>query len=352
MRKRERERADENGEITERIYREARIKLDAAQLAERLNGTGIKDEIETTTTTNTELAEDEGEGEERNMESLFGDLLETPQSSEDTKQEEEVPNTNTNTNITILDLSLPKHFSGKTPKTLLSETVHKLDKYATISYRLISSSRAFRSAVQIRWYGGRIEEYLMEDESIGVGDEGQANNYVATKGLFGVNNGGTTMGVNKLLNGGFRDLWEELERERKEREEEEYRELVKGFKKLAEERGRDDLPVKVRPLVDSWVTREGSHRLMGRASQDPKAILTKATHPITNGNGLESVSEKEKEEVLKVPELSQQASEKLKEDLMIRQQWPAYQEMLVRPFLYLAQVRVREWQKLTERRTE
>ncbi|EEB96296.1 hypothetical protein MPER_04591 [Moniliophthora perniciosa FA553] len=77
--------------------------------------------------------------------------------------------------ITLHDMALPKHWSGRTPKVLLADAVTKADKYAIITYSVISGeSRAKRSSVRIRWDGKKTDEWTMDD--VACHDEGKPNN--------------------------------------------------------------------------------------------------------------------------------------------------------------------------------
>jgi len=140
-----------------------------------------------------------------------------------------MPTTETNekgVTVHIRDMSLPKHWSGRTPKTLLSETVAKVDRYAVISYTMVSGcSRAKRAAVCIRWEGQKTDEWDMED--VACHDTTQAEQYIATVALFSltfpstVGFAGASSGASgsqtffRLLPAVFRDLWDELALTRK-----------------------------------------------------------------------------------------------------------------------------------------
>ncbi|KZT30522.1 P-loop containing nucleoside triphosphate hydrolase protein [Neolentinus lepideus HHB14362 ss-1] len=143
---------------------------------------------------------------------------------------QEIPATETaenGTTIKVRDMALPKHWSGRTPKTLLSEVVLKSDRYAVISYSDISgSSRAKRAAVSVSWTRSESQDWAMED--IACHDIVQAENYIATVALhrltfpltegFAAGVAVTTVGRTsfRLLPATFRDLWDELEEGRKE----------------------------------------------------------------------------------------------------------------------------------------
>lgn len=138
---------------------------------------------------------------------------------------DDIPTDETNnqgTTIAIRDMALPKHWSGRTPKVLLKEAVAKVDRYAAVTYDIISGhSRAKRASVSIRWDGRKMDEWSMED--IACHDEGQAEQYIATVALhvltFPPTDGFATSTSAapgsptffRLLPAVFRDLWDELE---------------------------------------------------------------------------------------------------------------------------------------------
>lgn len=147
------------------------------------------------------------------------DLLETPQES--------TPDGRT---IVFKEMALPRH-SSRTPKTLLRDCVQKQDKYAAITYSVISgASRATRASVTISWEGSKRDQWSMED--VACPDAAQAEQYIATvalhaltfpqmdgfaAGQFSVGAGQTFF---RSLPPAFRDLWDELEASRKERDDE------------------------------------------------------------------------------------------------------------------------------------
>ncbi|KAJ7597184.1 P-loop containing nucleoside triphosphate hydrolase protein [Mycena floridula] len=145
---------------------------------------------------------------------------------------EEMPRTEVSANNTIIqvrDMSLPKHWSGRTPKKLLAESVAKVDRYAAITFGIISgASRAKRASVRVRW-NHSLDEWSMDD--VACYDDGQAEQYIATIALHSLaypttegfaaataaSIGGPTSF--RLLPPVFRDLWDELEVARKARED-------------------------------------------------------------------------------------------------------------------------------------
>ncbi|KAJ2920247.1 hypothetical protein MD484_g9, partial [Candolleomyces efflorescens] len=132
--------------------------------------------------------------------------------------------------ITLREMNLPKHSSGRTPKSSLKECVAKLDKYAAITYTIVSgSSRAVRASVSILWEGRKRDDWTMED--VACPDEAQAEQYIATIALhaltfpptdgFAAGNvsAGGSQTFFRSLPPAFRDLWDELETQRKESED-------------------------------------------------------------------------------------------------------------------------------------
>ena len=188
------------------------------------------------------LGEDEDEGE-----TMFSTML------------DEMPTTetsNTGTTIAVRNLPLPKHASfAKSPKTLLSETARKIDKYAVVTYELISGgSRAVRVKCDIRWNGGRTSEWRMDE--VGCWDRDQAEWFVSTVAFHAlayplpdeddirfVAGWGAQSGAGISVSGVgnfpplYRDLWSELEEKRKEKEAARNRTVWKCLLDVAEARG-------------------------------------------------------------------------------------------------------------------
>lgn len=103
----------------------------------------------------------------------FFDLLE-PMPSEET--------TDTGTVVAVRDMALPKHFTGRTSKTVFQEYILKKDRYAAITYQDISKgSRAKRTSLMVRWTGGRANKWAMDD--VACHDLAQAEQYMATIAL-------------------------------------------------------------------------------------------------------------------------------------------------------------------------
>ncbi|GAA5955052.1 hypothetical protein JCM3765_003173 [Sporobolomyces pararoseus] len=289
----------------EKLYREERTKLDAAQLSARLNGTTLEPTLpqfpssiaspsapeETAAPTVAATASSppsptlvnastNGEGGETNEEGgFFGNMLEEMPTEETTEQ---------GTTIPIRNLSLPKHFSGKTPKVSLEETVRKLDKPATVKFNNQNrGSRAVRASVTIRWSDGKVQEWEMKD--IACWDQPQAFNYIATIALFAI---ASQTAVNKQLPTVFRDLWDELVAKKKEEDEEEYREKLKLYRTIAEP------------------------RLQEPAAKDARI-----------GKG-EKTATGDEQQIILPTEISPEASQRIQQEILARQTWPSYQEML------------------------
>ncbi|SCZ98775.1 BZ3500_MvSof-1268-A1-R1_Chr7-1g09268 [Microbotryum saponariae] len=307
------------------IYREERTKLDAAVLADRLNGTslatppqtssGIVEEATSegpeTSTPSVEaavagptLSADPPSVEEGDEGGMFGNLLDempTEETSEETGQ-----------TIYVRDMGLPKHFSGKTPKTNLEETVRKIDKYATVVFRVISrGTRACRASVTIAWGDGSGRKQLWRMDDVACHDHKQAFDYIATVALFEVN----STNVHKQLPAIFRDLWDELAEKKKGEDEARYRERLKVWKRLAEPRmAEPPSRVRFRSFDEVWRAR----RLTSYcdALQDPRITRMPS-------------SAAPEAKILPASFTPPEVSEKIKADFAQRQDWPAYQEMLV-----------------------
>ncbi|TFK30567.1 pre-mRNA-splicing factor ATP-dependent RNA helicase prp22 [Coprinopsis marcescibilis] len=128
--------------------------------------------------------------------------------------------------IIVREMGIPKQWSSRTPKTLLRDCVAKTDRYAAISYSVISGgSRAVRASVSVVWEGRKRDDWSMVD--VACPDETQAEQYIATVALHvltypqteGFAAGSILLGSNhtffRALPPAFRDLWDELEAKRK-----------------------------------------------------------------------------------------------------------------------------------------
>ena len=132
--------------------------------------------------------------------------------------------------IELRDMALPKHWAGQTPKMLLRDVVVKNDRYAAISYNIISqNSRVKRANTIISWQNRKKDEWSMND--VGCHDEAQAEQYIATVALHALTypltdgfaaSAPSSAGSHtafRLLPAVYRDLWDELEKSRKIRDD-------------------------------------------------------------------------------------------------------------------------------------
>ena len=132
--------------------------------------------------------------------------------------------------IKLRNMALPKHWAGQTPKMLLRDLVVKTDRYAAISYDVISQrSRVKRANAIISWQNRKRDEWSMND--VGCPDESQAEQYIATVALHALtypltdgfaSSAPSSAGSHtafRLLPAVYRDLWDELEKSRKIRDD-------------------------------------------------------------------------------------------------------------------------------------
>ena len=221
----------------ENAYREERSRADAAALRARLRGEDASSNADYATATvvapSVKSVEPQPPAPVMEKEQATPDIFD--EDSDDASGGilgllNEMPTTETTVQgvtVTVRDMALPKHYSGRTPKLLLQETVRKIDTFSVVSYRLVSgASRAKRAAVSVRWNGGKADEWTMED--IACYDAVQAEHYISTIALHalsfppqeGFAASVTTTASNqtsfRLLPPVFRDLWGELEEKRKQ----------------------------------------------------------------------------------------------------------------------------------------
>lgn len=157
--------------------------------------------------------------------------------------------------IKLRDMALPKHWAGQTPKMLLRDLVVKTDRYAAISYNIISRhSRVKRANAIVSWQNRKRDEWSMND--VGCHDEAQAEQYIATVALHALTypltdgfaaSAPSSAGSHtafRLLPAVYRDLWDELEKSRKIRDDNVNR---KAWAKL-----RDILDFKLESNLKVW----------------------------------------------------------------------------------------------------
>jgi len=132
--------------------------------------------------------------------------------------------------LAFRDMSLPKNWSGPMPKTLLRDFVAKVDRYAAISYTIISHhSRAKRASVSISWRNKKWDEWLMDD--VACPEDSQAEQFISAIVLhsltYPLTEGFATSAPSssssstsfRLLPAVYRELWDELEKSRKLRDD-------------------------------------------------------------------------------------------------------------------------------------
>lgn len=272
-----------------------KAKRDAAALEARLKGVSLKAEVvseSTSTSTSTpadqeipdvlaEHLEDDGEG------GLFGNLLDEPEPSAAAAE-----TGTSNTNITVRPMPIPKQFSfgGNIPKVLLRSALAKSARHAVLTYaRLSGSSRAARAGVEIRWSSQKRRVWRMDE--IACEDMAEAENYVSTLALNELSGNGDIQPVNwRTMPPAYKDLWEELEGLRKEKEDSGKRLLLGKLKDLMDAKMRVEIPAEEEKVV-------------------------KATSSLESVNGLSSIKPVE-------------YSERIQQDFDRRRNSAAYQKML------------------------
>jgi len=277
------------------LYQEEKRKAHLAALKEKLEGkpsepdfpVPVPDDspqppVQLAETPTDSSKEDEAEKSEDEG-GMFGTLLDTMPEFEERD----------GVQVRIRDMALPKHWGGRTPKTLLLETVQKVDRQAIITYRTlpdVRTSRAKRSAVTVRWEGTRSGEWCMDE--VGCYDEAQAEQYISTIALhdltFGHSEGfaggpnalsfGSGQTYFRLLPPVFRDLWDELEIKRKEEEDRRNRETWATLRQIIEGKLGEEKKVTIfiHERFEIFLTRKSSvlrrFRNLCRPSSRPPGI--------------------------------------------------------------------------------
>ncbi|KAI0034301.1 P-loop containing nucleoside triphosphate hydrolase protein [Vararia minispora EC-137] len=202
--------------------------------------------------------------------------------------------------IRVRSMPIPKSSATRLPKKFFAEAVAKTDSFASITYRDISgSSRAKRAAVAVRWSRGKVDEWSMDD--IACHDVVEAEQYISTIALYaltypaseGFAGGGSptsTQTFFRLLPPAFRELWDELEEQRR----------------TAEDAINRAVWAKLRAVVETKLSIESKVRNLGdRTNADSKGAETwRGTAPV------------------------RQVDPRLAEAFQARQATSAYQEML------------------------
>ncbi|KAL4071050.1 P-loop containing nucleoside triphosphate hydrolase protein [Scleroderma citrinum] len=212
----------------ETLYRIERQKADAQLLQAKLRGSlrpprlevrgnAIHERAPAKTPEHEAESDFFGEDDDNSSEGMLG-LLEAPPN--------EVQGVG-GTTVRVRDMSFVKHGSTKLPKAALMEYVTKIDRHAVVTFNIISgSSRARRAGVWVLWHGKRVDKWLMEEDACH--NESQAEQYIATIALHALAfprtegfaiipqtiPGGSTF--YRFFPPAFRDLWDELEKTRKD----------------------------------------------------------------------------------------------------------------------------------------
>ncbi len=147
--------------------------------------------------------------------------------------------------IALKDMASPRNWAGRTlPKILLKEAVARLDRYAIITYNLISgSSRAKRVSLMIRWDGKKSDSWSMD--TVACVDQTQAEHYISLTALHAITfpqSEGFASSASRasnptffrLLPPKFRDLWDELEEAKKSREDSTNRQVWAKLRSIVE----------------------------------------------------------------------------------------------------------------------
>jgi ATP-dependent RNA helicase DHX29 len=216
----------------EAAYAVERARVDKLELAERLAGKAkVRQQAEQPEPTDLPTEQHtprfpDAIAETSADDSLLGGMLDEATEAEVESAE---PERNSQGSIIVVrDMSLPKGFTGKTPRSLLEDTIRRLDKFGKSTYRVISRSRAIRAVVTIRWDSGKMQQFGMEDEACD--NQDQAFHYVSTLALFAL--AGDTS-PQRLLPAKYRELWDELAARSKDHEQRSYRQRLQVYKRLA-----------------------------------------------------------------------------------------------------------------------
>ncbi|KAH0838412.1 P-loop containing nucleoside triphosphate hydrolase protein [Lanmaoa asiatica] len=286
----------------ERLYRSELEKANAQLLQATLRGSvepvrpknpkGTNVPMTVTVPPGPELQSDMFDQEDDESSGGLLEILDAPSEVEGTR----------GTMISVKDMSFHKQSGGKLPRVVLLEYVSKVDRYAAVTFSNLSGySRAKRSGVRVLWGGRKVDEWKMEH--IACHEESQAEHYIATVALhalsfpptegFAAGSMNSPVGSTffRLFPPVFRDLWDELEADRKLREEGINREIW----------------AKLRSIVD------------------PKIDTNKDTSQVTPGSVPETKGASQMPILLRNIGLNY---EQLTADLRSRQSRPAYQEML------------------------
>lgn len=185
-------------------------------------------------------------------EDLFGGMLDDP-------EPDFVKVESGSSVVPMRAMTIPKSFSfsGNTPKGLLHHGLNKSGQLASTSYvKLSGHSRAVRVGLEILWTNGRRRVWRMDD--IACSDVVEAENYVSTLALNELSGQRAIPSANwRTMPPDCRQLWEELEQARNERDKAVKRGIWAKIRGLFSRQGvteNDSVPSLLsRPSVDPGV---------------------------------------------------------------------------------------------------
>ncbi|OCF41878.1 DEAH box polypeptide 36 [Kwoniella heveanensis CBS 569] len=232
------------------IFKSMKSQRDAASLAAKLKGTSVfgasrvptlvetmPDSSPPKTTIRPDDVFDIAESDEEGNGGLFGGMLDEPESLNSPPGTDDGDE---NTTINVRSMPIPKSsLAGNIPKNILKGSLSKQTKQPVVTYaRLSGSSRAARAGLEIRWPNLRRKVWRMD--GIACDDMAEAENYVSTLALSELSADATMTGINwRTMPSAYRELWEELDLERKEKEDADKREVWAKLKELYEKKATD-----------------------------------------------------------------------------------------------------------------
>ncbi|RXK37048.1 hypothetical protein M231_05636 [Tremella mesenterica] len=236
------------------LFRALKAKREAESLEARLKGLSVGAEGTISpepATTPDRLAEEEDTiASDDTLDDddlgLFGNLLD--QSNEPTHDMTDT----TQPAIPVRQMPLPRQFPiSNLPKTILRDGLRRASKQAVITFaRLSGNSRPARAGLEITWSSTKRRQWRMNDTACG--DMIEAENYVSTLALHDLLSGGQLNNVNwRAFPPTFRDLWEELEKEKKAAEDVKRREMWGKVKDILDKKTVDKPTVQLQPAETS-----------------------------------------------------------------------------------------------------
>ena len=228
--------------LADPLLKALKAKRDTEAIEARLRGVSVTEPAsEDLATSATEDPDTEGgqrdaeehsdrESEQEEEGGLFGNLLDEPTCP---------PDESANSTIYVRPMPIPRQhsFSGIIPKNILKEALKKASKQAVMTFaRLSGHSKAARAGLEITWSPIKRRQWRMED--IACEDMAEAENYVSTLALHDLLASGELNHVNwKVLPPAYRDLWQELDLDKRSVDDAKKREIWKLVTHLLEKKG-------------------------------------------------------------------------------------------------------------------